>query len=121
MRIETGQSVSSSSPIRPIESTAKVSRRPTGQAKSEAGDSLSFEAVYQSQLPRVPMTDAHRKLDRIRSQLVGGKTEVPIHFSEIASPSKVATNPFAATYPRLIADPGALNANLTAAATERSA
>ena len=121
MRIEAGQSVSSTTPIRPIESTAKVSRRPDQTTTSEAGDSLSFEAVYQSQLPRVPMTEAHRKLDRIRSQLVGGKTEVPIHFAEAAPSSTASTNPFAAAYPRLIADPGSLNANLTAAASERSA
>lgn len=71
------------------------------------------------------MTEAHRKLDRIRSQLVGGKTEVPIHFADASPRSgapRASTNPFAAAYPRLIDDPGAINANLTAAAaTDRSA
>ncbi|QNN22150.1 hypothetical protein HED60_07645 [Planctomycetales bacterium ZRK34] len=121
MRIEASHSVSSSTPIRPIESTEKVTRQPNQTKASEAGDSLSFEAVYQSQLPRVPMTEAHRKLDRIRSQLVGGKTEVPIHFADAPAASTGPANPFTAAYPRLIADPGSINANLTAAATERSA
>lgn len=57
------------------------------------GDSVSFEAVYITTLPRVPITEAHRRLEQLREHLVAGRTDVPIHFSD---PRIVrSTNPYA--------------------------
>jgi hypothetical protein len=55
---------------------------PKSQPRIADGDTVSFEAVYISTLPRVPLTEAHRRLEQIREQLVAGRTAVPIHFSD---------------------------------------
>lgn len=116
MRIDPTQSTSPLRITSPVKSTAAPPK--TSPASADSSHTLSFEGVYQNQLPRVPMTDAHRKLDRIRTQLVAGKTDVPIHFNSAPSPGRSgAANPYAAGYPRLISDPGEINTNLTAART----
>jgi len=112
MQIEPGQHVGPIRSIRPVQSP-QATTGATAPSKAQAADSYSFEAVYQAKLPRVPMTDAHRKLDRIRTQLVAAKTDVPIHFNDVARPA--SNNPYAGQYPRMIGDAGQINANLTAA------
>ncbi len=97
--------------IRPIE-TASVLKlvHPPEAAKPQATpapaatqsrrcddcDSFDLSSVRHSQLPRMPLTEAHHRLDRIRS-LVAARTDVPIHFDgqPVSLPS---ANPYASPY-----------------------
>jgi hypothetical protein len=91
---------------------------PKSAPRMADGDTVSFEAVYISSLPRVPMTEAHRRLELLRRELVAGRTEVPIHFRgpHIARTSSAWNDP-AATALRFTPNPADVNAT----ATERAA
>ncbi|MBI1369603.1 MAG: hypothetical protein GC162_13230 [Planctomycetes bacterium] len=111
MRIEPTQSVTPLRIVQPTEPVKSVDAPRSVQSSGPAAD-MRFEAVYAANLPKVPMTDAQTKLERIRTQLVAAKTDVPIHFDAPASRPR-PSNPYAAAYPRLIADPATINANIT--------
>jgi hypothetical protein len=81
------------------------------------GDTVLFETVYVSSLPRVPMTEAHRRLEQVRT-LVAARTDVPIHFCDprivrSANPYQ----PMSEAVLRFTPNP----ADVHAAATERAA
>ena len=59
-----------------------ASQQPKSASRIADGDTVSFEAVYISTLPRVPVTEAHRRLETLRERLVAGHTHVPIHFND---------------------------------------
>ncbi len=108
LRLARPQSVD---PVTPTQRTPAA--QPVQPTRSAEGDSFSFSSVYESQLPRMPLTEAHHRLDRIRS-LVGAQTDVPIHFD--GQPVRAASaNPYAPTYAsmRLPADPADFNAAVT--------
>jgi hypothetical protein len=87
---------------------------PADRARPAASpDSFSFEAIYRANLPRPALSDAHRRLERIR-ELVAARTDVPIHFQQPA-PARAA-NPVAHAYLRF---PAPSNADLNASATEQ--
>jgi len=45
----------------------------------EPAELLSFERAYVATLPRVPVTDAHLRLERVRN-LVAGRVPGPLRF-----------------------------------------
>ena len=68
--------------VRPVDPVQPVDKA----VPSGSSDTLSFEAVYQANLPKITMSDALDRLDRIRTQLVAARTDVPIHFETTAPP-----------------------------------
>ncbi len=52
---------------------------PEPAARAQDADAFDFEAIYRANLPRPALTEAHRRLEKIRD-LVAAKTDVPIHF-----------------------------------------
>lgn len=74
-------------PAAPRQATPPQAARSTQQA-----DRLNFEAVYRSRLPRVAMTDAHARLEKLRT-LVAARTDVPIHFDPPPATTPARANP----------------------------
>jgi hypothetical protein len=116
MRIDGNHGVGATPSLRLVKPTdATPAVQPVKRSDpARDGDAISFEAVYVQNLPRTQITEAHRKLDRIRQQLVAGKTDVPIHFN---TPAR-ASNPYKPSFLKLSADPGEFNASATQAAAE---
>lgn len=90
-------------PVQPVARVRKVS-----STKSEDVSELS--TLQQNALPMVQLSDAQKKLEILRSQLVAGKTDVPIHFEQ---PTRPTTNPFAANYLRFSPAPADVNGSAT--------
>lgn len=89
---------------------SRPTERGASTQRGQPADALNFEAVYQSQLPRIPMTEAQQRIDRIRSELVAGRTDVPIHFQQ---PARGSNNPYQATYARLAPNAASTNESAT--------
>ncbi len=87
-------------------------------AAADRTDRLSFEAVYRQQLPKASISEAQRRVERLRD-LVGARTNVPIHFQERRGGA--STNPYTPTLMRITPDAAALNAAETELAREQSA
>ncbi|MDH3583741.1 MAG: hypothetical protein OER86_05960 [Phycisphaerae bacterium] len=84
----------------------------TGATKPAA--TYRFESIYARALPRVPMTEAHQRLERIRQDLVASRTDVPIHFQQQPiHAGSAASAAHARAYLRFPADPPAINADAT--------
>lgn len=98
--VQPTQAVQSQPPVSP-------STRPLSVQRSNE-DTYSFEAAYRSQLPRVRLTEAFYRLQRIREQLVGAQVNQPMRFEDTA-PAAPAANPYASTYGTL--QPTAAQAN----------
>jgi hypothetical protein len=108
------------SPLRLIQSPVQVNAPPKSDAPqappaTRDNDSYSFDAVYTRNLPIQHLTEAHRKLERIRRELVAGRTAVPIHFQD-ALPRP--NNPYLPSHLRYGADPSGLNESATQHAAE---
>ncbi|MBI1371374.1 MAG: hypothetical protein GC159_01240 [Phycisphaera sp.] len=52
---------------------------PTRKPMHDAGP-FDFERAYMRTLPRTPITDAHRRLERLRYHLVAARVAAPIRF-----------------------------------------
>lgn len=103
----------------PAPGPATADQLDSSSARSQPVDSYSFDAVYMRHLPIQPMTDAHRRLERIRHELVAAKVDVPIHFEHPGSrPAARAANPYLPNHLRFGPDPAALNESATDAAVE---
>lgn len=102
--------VSGTAPVQPAAPTAPVA--PASPARPEQPDSYSFESVYRANLPKVELTAAQARLEKIRHDLVAGQVAAPIHFEQ--SPTRSA-NPYAGAYAKLTPNP----ADVNAAATEQ--
>jgi len=94
--------------VRPVSPVAPARAAPRA-------DALDFESVYIAQLPRVPRSEAHLRLEQLRQQLVAARTDVPIHFDDGGAAR--SANPYAIGYTRS----APLAADVNAAATERLA
>ncbi len=99
--------------IRSVNAVANTENTQSTSLRVDRNDAYSFEAVYRARLPRIKLTDAHRRLERIRNQLVAARTDVPIHFDEVkqAGMASPLTNAY------LSFKPG--DADVNAAATEQ--
>ena len=71
-------------------------------------DSYNFDAIYSSSLRRVPWTQAHQRLERLRSSLVAARTQVPIYFTDPTY--RRAMNPYGPSYMRIAPTPTEVNA-----------
>ena len=105
LRLIGPQSPSQTAPVEP----SSPARRPA------PADSYSFDAVYSRNLPIAPLTDAHRRLERIRHELVAAKVDVPIHFEH---PGPRSSNPYLPNHLRFGPEPAALNESVTEHAAE---
>lgn len=94
-----------------VSSPANVAA-PAAKPAGAAENPYRFEAVYAQQLPRVTMTEAHRRVEQIRDQFVAGRTDVPIHFEQ---PGPASTNPYANPYMKLAPAPADANMRATEA------
>jgi hypothetical protein len=93
----------------PVQPKPAPAAQPPRTTRPDA-DSYDFDTVYTRNLPIQQLTEAHRKLERIRTELVAGKTAVPIHFqSSLPRPA----NPYIPTHLRFGADPAAFNESAT--------
>ena len=95
--------------------TSQTSPAPPPGAGAGSADSYSFETVYLRTLPIVTQTQAHRRLEYIRRELVAGRTEVPIHFEHPAPKSR---NPYLPQHLRFGPEPTGLNESATDLAAE---
>lgn len=114
--IQSGSSLRLVQAVPPIQAKPQVVGQSPNQPISKppkAEDSYSFEAIYRANLPKTMLTDAHRKLERIRD-LVAGRTDVPVHF-ESAQPAASA-NPYTPAYMQF---PRPSAAQVNEAATEQ--
>ena len=96
--------------LQQIQPVAPITRRADGFAPTQTPGSPA------AQLPQAPERTAavEAKLDAIKASLVGGKTDVPIHFQEpVARPT---LNPYAHAYLKMTAN----HAQIHAGATERA-
>lgn len=100
--------------VRPVDPVKPVDRA----APEQPNDVLNFEAVYQANLPKITMADALDRLDRIRTQLVAARTDVPIHFETTAPPPALGT---ASPLTRAYLSHGPAPADANASATEAEA
>lgn len=116
MRIDGTSSSPALRLIRPTESVApQRSVQPSQSVRPAAPvDSFHFDTVYISQLPRVPQTEAHQRLEKIRTQLVAGQVATPVYFNE--APAAVGNNPYKPRFTRFVGDPSEVNS----AATQRA-
>jgi len=87
---------------------ANPADRASPPGRAEPRDGYSFEAVYRLNLPRVPVTDAQLRLERMRD-MVAGRVDVPIHFENPAPQAGRAANPYASAYMKFPTDPATLN------------
>ncbi len=101
-------------PVRRTQPTqpAHPTQRPQ---RVQAGDNYDFAAVYKANLPRLRLTEAHQRLERVRNELVGAKVGMPIHF-ENSQPRPASANAAIRAYMRVAPSP----ADSNAAATERA-
>ena len=102
--------------IRPTESVTPPRSVQPGESVRPAAptDSFNFDSIYISNLPRQEQTEAHQRLEKIRSQLVGGKVATPVYFN--SSPAQASGNPYKPQFARFVGDPTEVNA----AATQRA-
>lgn len=88
---------------------------PVRPAASVQADAFSFERTYRANLPRPALTEAHQRLERIR-ELVAAEVAQPMHFEEaVTVRSASGNNPYAVSYPRIVASPGEQNTRATEA------
>ena len=95
----------------PADSAVQPVERDQPRSRAERADTLSFDSVYVSRLPRMPYTEAQRRLERLRADLVAVSVDRPIHFEQ----SPVLRSRAVDAYARLT--PAAAEVN--EAATER--
>jgi hypothetical protein len=81
-------------------------------AEAAATDAHSFESIYLSRLPRMPVTEAHKKLEQLRNNLVAGQVNVPIHFEQPGVQVRTA-NPYSIGFVRFAGSPAELNTRAT--------
>lgn len=99
-------------------STESAPTRPSSQSGNVGG--LSFEAVYQKQLPRLEQTEAQKRVEQIRDAFVAGRTQVPIHFETPGgSRYQAGPNPYANAYMKLTPAPADVDGRATQAAAEQ--
>lgn len=106
-------------PPKPVSATEPAAKsKSTSSAAPAAGvdraDAYSFEAAYVDRLPRLSYTQAQQRVDRIREQLVAGRTSQPIQFDH--SPHALhqpASNPYANPYMKLTPSAAELNLHAT--------
>jgi hypothetical protein len=113
MRIDSTQSSAGLRLIRPAESVGlpRSVKPASSVSPSASSDSYSFDAVYSRHLPRVEYGEAHRRLERIRTELVAGQVAVPIQFESGPAPS--TGNPYKPQFNRFVGDPSEVNASAT--------
>lgn len=119
MRIESNQSAAALRLVQPAApSPAADTLTPVHTAsdapRSRDSDAISFEALYVNTLPRIPLSDAQRRLQHLRENLVAATVPGPIRFT--VAGSERSTNPYSLSFVRLVADPSEANI----AATEQS-
>lgn len=89
--------------VTPVKPVQKVAPAQGGRVGRTAGDPYDFQSVRETQLPRMELTPAHHKLEKLRD-LIAAKTDVPIYFEESAPGSSASagttsgSNPYARTY-----------------------
>lgn len=116
MRIEPSQSAAALRLVRPVApAQAADPAAPTAAASDSqtprASDTISFESLYVHTLPRIPFTDAQKRLQQLRDNLVAATVPGPITFGD-ANPARSA-NPYSLSFVRLSADPAEANIRAT--------
>ncbi len=109
--VQSNQAVRNDAPVRATDRPLAV--------QHNGEDTYSFEAAYRSQLPRIQLTEAFYRLERIREQLVAAKTDLPMRFDDTASVS--SANPYAPAYRQIQPGPAQVNEAATLRRIDESA
>lgn len=96
-------------PAQPASQTATA--QPVQPVRRDVTDSYDFQSIREAQLPRMPYTQAHQRLDKLRD-LIAAKTDVPIHFDSPA-PGRSSNNPYSGGYMKFPVNAAERNAAAT--------
>ena len=113
MRVESNQSVAGLRLTQPAQAVdGAPAAQPVEAVRPQPTDSHSFESIYVNQLPRVQITEAHKKLEQLRKDLVAAKVNVPIHFEQPGQQPQ-GSNPYSISFVRFAGSPAELNTRAT--------
>ncbi len=122
MRIETHQPAAAlrlvqPNSVAPAGDVAATAPSSAAEQRPRNPDAISFEALYVNTLPRIPFSEAQRRLQQLRDNLVAATVPGPINFS--APNAARSANPYSISFVRNI-DPAEANLRATEAAAQAS-